>query len=149
MKIFRKIFSIRELAKLSYYALKKNVGEEEAKKNFHIGVFLLLLPYYLMIYLTIVSLNTIINGPRVININFFTKAILGIILYAPFYFFIKKLIQKYGDFDRREENYFQNNSRYSFGLILGIHGSVFVIFSVLLGMIQNYFIHGYFKVFLR
>lgn len=147
MDIIKKIFSIKELSKLCFYALKKNRGEEGAKKDYSIGVFLFLLPYYMMIYLTIVSLFTIINGPRIININFLTKAILGTILYAPFYFFIKKLIEKYGSFDMGEENYFDYSSNYSFSIIFVIHYSIFVIFLVLLVMVQNYFIHGHFKVF--
>lgn len=147
MEMIKKIFCIEELAKLCFYALKKNRGKELAKKDYKIGVFLLLLPYYMMIYLSIVSLNTIINGPRIINMNFLTKAILGTILFAPFYFFIKKLIGKYSNFDMDEQNYFDYTSKYSFSIIFIIHYSIFVIFLILLVMVQNYFIHGHFKVF--
>ena len=114
---------------------------------YYIGIFLLLVPYYISIIMIIVSINVIINGPTIIRINVLTKAILGFILFAPFYFFIKKIVKKYSDFDMNEENYFDYTSKYSFMIIFFIHFGLFFIFMILFGMSQNYINHGYFDMF--
>lgn len=144
-RIIKMAFSIRELSKLSYYAIKKNNGEEEARKNYHIGVFLALVAYYVSVIAVIISIYVSINGPTKVHLNVLSKAILGFIMFSPFYFFIKILVKKkYSDFDMNEDNYFNYTSKYSFGIIVFIHLGLLFIFFLIFGMSQNYLNHGHF-----